>query len=64
MTAGENIKAIDYKIEQNKAQDDLDMQTAKISALPLGNVSKYEILTSEVVLPEKKLLKSCYNQKI
>ena len=41
MTAHDKIKTIDNKIEQNKAQHDLDTQTAKISALSWGNVSKY-----------------------
>ena len=31
-------------------------QTAKISALSSGNVSKYEFLTGKYVLPEKDLL--------
>ena len=38
--------------EQNKTQYDLDRQTAKISALSLGNVSKYEFLSDKDVLPE------------
>ena len=42
MTVGEKIKTIDSKIEQNKLQYDLDRQTAKISALSSGNISKYE----------------------
>ena len=33
MTVSERIKIIDNKIEQNKAQHDLDRQTAKYSAL-------------------------------
>ena len=37
MTVSEKIKTIDDKIEQNKAQYDLDRQAAKISALS-GNV--------------------------
>ena len=40
MTVSEKIKPIDNKIEQNKAQYDLDRQAAKISALSSGNVSK------------------------
>ena len=50
MTVSEKIKIIDNKIEQNKAQYNLDRQTAKISVLSSGNVSKYEFL------PEKDLL--------
>ena len=44
MSVSEKIKTIDNKIEQNKAQYNLDRQTAKISALSSGNVSKYEFL--------------------
>ena len=44
------------KIEQNKAQHDLDRQTVKISDLSLGNFSKYEFLTGKDVLPKKYLL--------
>ena len=39
MTFSEKIKAIDNKIEQCKAQFDLDRQTAKISALSSGLVN-------------------------
>ena len=56
MTVNEKIKTIDNKIEQNKAQYDLDRQTAKISALPSGSVSKYEFLTVKDVLLEKDFL--------
>ena len=42
MIISEKIKTIDNKIEQNKAQYNLDRQTVKISALSSGNVSKYE----------------------
>ena len=54
MSIIEKIKTTDNKIELNKAQYDLDRQTAKISALSSGNVSKYECLTD--FLPEKHLL--------
>ena len=40
MSISEKMKAIN-KIEQNKAQYDLDRQTAKIS-LPSGNLQKYK----------------------
>ena len=56
MSISEKIKAIDKKMEQNKAQYNLDKQTAKISALSSGNVSKYEFLTGKDVLPEKELV--------
>ena len=59
------IKAINNRIEQNKAQYDLDRQTAKFSALSSGNVCKYQFLTGKDVLPEKRFArKSCSNQKI
>ena len=45
MSIREKIKTINNKIEQNKARYDLDRQTAKISALSSGNVTKYEFLT-------------------
>ena len=50
------IKAINNKIERNKALYNLDRQTAKISSLSSGNVSKYEWLTSKDILPEEDLL--------
>ena len=56
MSISEKIKAISKKIEQNKAQYDLDRQTTKIFALSSRNISKYEFLTGKVVLPEKGLL--------
>ena len=34
----------------------MDRQTAKISPLSSGSISKYEFLTDKDVLPEKKLL--------
>ena len=56
MRISEKIKAINNKIEQNKAQHHLDRQTAKISVLSSGNVSKYEFLIGKDVLPKKDLL--------
>ena len=56
MIATEKIKTIDSKTEQNKAQYDLDKQTAKISALSSGNIGKYEFLIGENILPVKDLL--------
>ena len=54
MNISKKIKTIDNKINQNKAQYNLDRETAKIYSLSSGNVSKYEFLTGEDVLPEKK----------
>ena len=50
------IKVINKKIQQNKAQYNLDRQTAKISPLSLENVSKCEFLTGKDVLAGKDLL--------
>ena len=55
MTISEKIKTINNKIEQSKAQYDLDKQTAKIPAFSSGNISKHEFLTGKDVLPEKHL---------
>ena len=52
-------------MDQNKAQHNLDKQTAKILALSSRNIGKYEFWTGEHVLTEKDLLeKNCYKQKI
>ena len=47
MTLTEQVKILDDKIKLNKAQHDLDGQTAKISALSSGELEKYEYLTGE-----------------
>ena len=47
MSISEKHKAINNKIEQNKAQYDLYRRTTKISALSSGNVSKYQRLTGK-----------------
>ena len=49
MSISEKTKSINNKIEQNKAQQNLDRQTAKISALSSGNVSKDVLLENEFV---------------
>ena len=41
MALSEKVKTINNKIELNKAQYNLDRETAKISALSSGNVDKY-----------------------
>ena len=56
MSISKKIKTIDNKIEQSKAQYKLDRQTAKLSALLSGNVSKYEFLIGKDILPEKDVL--------
>ena len=65
LSISEKNKTIDNKIEQNKAQYNLDRQTANISAVASGNVSKYEFLTGKDVFTRKRLArKSCNNEKI
>ena len=49
MIISEKIKTTVKKIEQNKAQYNLDRQTVNISALSSGNVRKYEFLTGKDV---------------
>ena len=44
-------------MKQNEAQYDLDRQTAKILALPSGNLEKYQFLTGKDVLLETALKK-------
>ena len=50
------IEAINSKIKQNKAQYNLDRQSAKISASLSENVCKYEFLNGKDVLPEKDMI--------
>ena len=64
MSISEKIKEINNKIEQNKAQYDLDRQITKISALSSWNVSKYEFLTVKEVLPVKDLLEKVATMNI
>ena len=43
----DQIKFLDRKIKQNKAQYDLGRKPTKMSALSSGNLNKYEYLTGE-----------------
>ena len=45
MTITEQVKILDDKIRANKAQYNLDRQTAEISALSSGELEKHEYLT-------------------
>ena len=47
MTVTDQIKILNRKTKQNKAQYDLDRKAAEISALPSKNFDKYEYLTGE-----------------
>ena len=57
MSISEKTKPINNKIEQNKAQYNLNRQATKISSISSVNLSKHEFLTNKDVLQEKKL---CY----
>ena len=46
--------AIDDKIKDEKLQYDFNRETAKILALSLGKINKYEYLTGEGILPFDK----------
>ena len=47
MRAADQIKFLDRKIKQNKAQYDLGRKPTKMSTLSSGNLNKYEYLTGE-----------------
>ena len=47
ITKIDQLKILDNKIRANKAQYDLDRETAKISALSSGELEKYECLSGE-----------------
>ena len=49
MTLIKQVKILDDKIKANKAQYDLDRETAKISALSNSELEKHEYLTGEDV---------------
>ena len=47
MKVADQIKILGRKIKQKEVQHDLDRKAVKISALPSGNLDKYECLTGE-----------------
>ena len=47
MTVEDQLKILDNKIKQNKADYDLYKQNAEISALSSGELDKYEYLTKK-----------------
>ena len=57
MTVTDQIKLLDRKIKQNKAQYDLDRKAAKIPAWSSKNLPKYEYLTGEHLRYEASALK-------
>ena len=68
MSISKKVKLINekaqWKINQNKAQYDLNWQISKISALSSGNVRKYKFLTGKDVIPEKDLIEKAATMKI
>ena len=65
MSISDKIKTIDNKTKQNKTQYNLDWETANISALSSENVSKYDFLTGNDILPEKDLTENfCQGSKL
>ena len=63
MTVSKEIKIIHNKIEYEKTQYDLDRQTAKISALSPGTVSKYEHFDCNRCFNTKRLAReNCCNK--
>ena len=47
MTVKDQLKVLDRKIKQNRADYDLYRQNAEISALSSGDLDKYEYLTKK-----------------
>ena len=47
MNVKDQLKILDRKIKQNKADYDLHRQNAEISALSSGDLNKYEYLTKK-----------------
>ena len=45
---------IEDQIKDEKLQYDINREAAKISALSLGKIDKYEYLTGEEILPSKQ----------
>ena len=64
MTVSKKIKTINNKIQLNKAQNNLDRQTAELLALSAENVNKYKFLMGRDVLSEKDLLEKTATIKI
>ena len=56
MTLTEQVKILDDKIKVNKAQYDLDRETAKISPLSSSELEKYDHLTGEDLGYKPKVL--------
>ena len=64
MSIIKKIKATNRKIEQSKAQYNLDWNTAKIFALLSRNVSKCEFFTDKDVFSAKDSLEKAATMKI
>ena len=61
MNISEKIKTIDNKIEENKAQYDLDRQAAEISTLSSRNVSQDDFLPDKDILSKKRLARKTFS---
>ena len=57
VTVTDQLKIIHNKIKANQAQSDLDKLAAKTSALPSGELRKYEYLTGEDIGYQPSVLK-------
>ena len=62
MNISDKIKAVNNKIEQNKAKYNLDIQIAKMSALSSGNVSKYQFLTDKELKKKTSVAEKKYKK--
>ena len=60
----EDVKTINNKIEQNKAQYNLDRKTTKVSALSSETLSNYEFWLGSMFYQKKACYKICNNEKI
>ena len=61
MNISEKIKTIDSKIKENKAQYDLDWQTAEISTLSPQNVSQDDFLPGKDILFKKRRARNTFS---
>lgn len=56
MALAHKIKTLDDRIKANKAQNNLDRETAEISTLLSGQLDKYEYLSSQDLAPKPELI--------
>ena len=63
MTVSEKTKTIDNKIEQDKAQYNLNRQTARVSSFSSENFDKYEFNIKRCLTRKILTRKSCLQSK-